>query len=197
MNVYQPPRSEILPYFHRLTDTYRDYCLNVSRRGMALAIETCAYAWWLCDIKQARAVCDLGSGFSSHVLRLYADVADYDVVVHSVDSSPEWLEKSRAFCTEQGQSDEGFHTGIEWCKLDQRYDVVINDYDSGAIRDRYAEHGIKRLNAAGAMVFDDAHHPDHHDFMGAVCQKHGLALLDLYHQTRDDVHRFARVGVRP
>lgn len=192
MNIYQPPRSDILPYFNRLTDAYRDYCFNVSRRGMALSIETCAYVWWLCDMKQARSVCDLGSGFSSYVLRRYADEADYDVTVHSVDSDAEWLAKTREWCG----TDDGFYMGHEWMTIDARYDVVVNDYDSGNTRDQFAQHGIIRLNAAGAIVFDDAHHPDHHDFMGVICQRNRLALLDLYHQTRDEVHRFAMVGVR-
>lgn len=196
MNVLQPPRTEILPYFERLMDEYKTYCLTVSRRGMALSIETSAYIWWLCDFKEARTVVDLGSGFSSYVLRLYASTVDHDVVVHSVDSSPDWLARSEAFCASHGVSSDGFLTGRQWLTLDTRYDVAVNDYDRGETRERFAEHAADRLAPAGAIVFDDANHADHHDHMARTCIGRRLALLDLYHQTRDEVGRYAMVGAR-
>lgn len=194
--ILQPQRGEVLPYFTRLTAEYRTYCETVSSRGMALSIESCSYLWWLCDTMQARQVADLGSGFSSYVLRLYAADAAHDVIVDSVDSDAGWLENTRRFCEANGQTAGGFLTGPEWERTDRRYDVIINDYANGATRERFAGIAASRLTPAGALMFDDIQNADHHNNAGVVCISEGLTLLDIHHQTVDEVGRFAGIGAR-
>lgn len=196
MSVLQPPRADILPYFEKLVPEYRTYCTTTSRRAMALSIETCAYVWWLCEFKQARVVADLGSGFSSYMLRRYAAEADHEVVVHSVDSDPWWLQKSATFSEVHGMSTDGFVTGDEWLRYRASYDVVLNDYDKGRVREAFAEHGVDRLGPAGVIVFDDAQNREHHHHMANLCREKGFTLLDVYHQTVDEIGRFASAGAR-
>ena len=57
---------------------------TVSSKGMALSLETAALVLLLCEIKQPKTIVDLGSGFSSYVLRKWAQGAKHDVVVWSV-----------------------------------------------------------------------------------------------------------------
>jgi hypothetical protein len=52
----QPSRGEVLPFFERLVPAYREYCTSVSKRSMALSIESAAYLWWVCDQVKARSV---------------------------------------------------------------------------------------------------------------------------------------------
>lgn len=197
MRALQPPRAEILPYFERLKPAYQTYCQGVSVRSMALSIETCAYVWWLCDTVRARRVADLGSGFSSYVLRAYAaDAAYQPVQVDSVDSDRGWLTATRDFCRTQDQPDGGFMLGPKWAGSDTHYDVVVNDYDSGPTREAFADLAAQKLTAAGVVVFDDAQNADHHHNMAEVCIHHGLTLLDLYHQTVDELGRFAMAAAR-
>lgn len=193
----QPGRADILPYFQRLVPEYRTYCTTVSKRSMALSIETCAYLWWLCDTKVATTVADLGSGFSSYVLRRYATESGRSVVVHSVDSDPEWLERSRQFSVEHGQDGDGFMLGDDWLTLGVEYDVVLNDYDRGDVREAYAGHGADRLKPGGVIVFDDAQNASHLGNMADTCKSRDMDLFALVEQTMDEVGRFAMVGVRP
>lgn len=193
MSLYQPPRVDILPYFERLVPAYRRYCETVSKRSMAMSIESCAYLWWLCDLKGARNVCDLGSGFTSYTLRQYAEAADHDVTVTSVDSDEEWLARSAEFC---GNPD-GFVVGLDWARHQiGPYDVIVNDYSGGVARDQFATLAASRVAYRGAVMFDDAHHAGHHDHMAEVCIGYDLTFLDIYHQTVDEVGRFAALGAR-
>lgn len=197
MTWLQPDRSSILPYFERLVPAYRQYCTTVSRRSMALSIETCSYLWWLCDVKAASAVADLGSGFSSYVLRRYATESGRTVLVHSVDSDPEWLSRSAQFSVDQGQGGDGFLTGDEWLALDATYDVILNDYDKGDVREAFAGHGADRLNPGGVIVFDDAQNQSHLRNMAETCLERDMDLFALVDQTMDEVGRFAMAGARP
>lgn len=197
MTWVQPARSDILPYFQRLVPEYREYCLSVSRRSMALSIETCAYLWWLCDVKAATVAADLGSGFSSYVLRRYAAESGLPVIVHSVDSDPEWLERSRRFCLDHGRDGDGFMTGDAWLNIDDEYDVVLNDYDKGEVREEFAGYGADRLKPSGVIVFDDAQNRSHLFNMATTCVGRDMELFALVDQTMDEVGRFAMAGVKP
>jgi hypothetical protein len=53
----------------------------------------------------AKRLLDLGSGFSSYVLRAYAAGVP-GAVGWSVDDDPAWLEKTRAFLVSEGLSTE-------------------------------------------------------------------------------------------
>ena len=191
---FQPSRATIKPYFDALVPAYRTYCTTVSVRSMALAIETCAYVSWLCDATKPANVCDLGSGFSSYVLRRYADQADHPVNVVSVDDDDGWLDKTATFCDQNVETLGEFLSGVEWLELDG-FDVVVHDYAAGPLREEYADLAATRLSGTGAVVFDDAQNPGHHHRFAEVCERHGLTLLDIYHQTVDEIGRYAAIGV--
>jgi hypothetical protein len=159
----QPSRDDIRPYFERLVPAYREYCLTVSKRSMALSIETCAYLWWLCVHLDAKAVADLGSGFSSYVLRLYASESGHTVRVASVDDNDEWLDKSERF---------------------------IHDYAAGDIRNEWMTVAVEHRAPSGVVVFDDAQNHNHHFNMAAAARQAGLRLYDVYEQTVDEVGRY-------
>jgi hypothetical protein len=190
-----PPRSEVQPYFDALVDAYRLYCGKVSPRSMAIAIETAAYAWWLCEDRKAVAVCDLGSGFTSYMLRCYADHAK--VVVHSVDDSSYWLNRTVGFCQAADFDTDGFLLTADWLAGDQMYDVIVHDYASGETRNKFAAHAATRLKHGGCVVFDDVQNYDHHHAFADVCRQHGLTFVDVFDQTVDEIGRYAGVGWRP
>lgn len=189
----QPPKSEIEPYFQRLVHDYCTYCRAVSPRSMAINIETGAYLWWLCDLVKATRVADFGSGFSSYVLRRYAAAADQPVHVDSFDSEQEWLDNTRRFLESVDMPTTGLHLGLSSVQP-QTYSVVVNDYSGGEERDEAAWIAGNALGPGGVVVFDDAHHPDHHLNMAAVCITYRLDFLDVYYQTVDEIGRYAAVG---
>lgn len=193
----QPPFEAIIPTAHRIQSWYRHYCTNISTPDHAMSVQTAAYLLWLCEQRQPHSVADLGSGFSSFVLRLYAAEANRPVVVHSVDHNELWMSKSASFAKHHKMSEDGFLLGDQWLELGTRYDVVVNDYAGGETRDEFALYAIDRLTDTGVVIFDDAHHYGHRSNMATACHERGLVLLDLFHQTIDVMGRYAMIGARP
>ena len=186
----QPDREEIRPYFDRLVPAYRTYCTTVSKRSMALSIETCAYLWWLCVHVDARAVADLGSGFSSYVLRRYAAEAHHRVRVASVDDNDEWLINTRQFIVDQGLDPKGLF-GNEWADHPAKYDVICHDYSAGPNREGWMVVAAEHLAPNGVLLFDDAQHVGHRLAMAETARRFGLRLFDVFEQTVDEVGRYA------
>lgn len=191
-----PQRVELQPLFDRLVPAYVDYCRTVSRRSMAMSIESCTLLWHLCRFYRARAVCDLGSGFTSYVLALYASEADYPVTVHSVDDAPEWLERTGSFLARHGMDTGGLLAWAEWRQLPDCYDVIVHDFASGDLRNDSMTDAALRLNTPGAVLFDDGHHDGHAANAALVAEAHGLTLVDVRALTLDQVRRFAMLAYR-
>jgi hypothetical protein len=192
----QPSRGEVLPFFERLVPAYREYCTTVSKRSMALSIESAAYLWWVCDHVKARSVADLGSGFTSYVVRSYAATADREVTVSSVDDAPYWLRQTADFLTSQNQSTAGLVRHDVWRAQDVKWDVIVHDIGGGELREEWMTVAAKHLAWDGVLIFDDAQNRSHHMEMGRVAREFGLRLFDVYEQTVDEVGRFATVAHR-
>lgn len=192
--ILQPSRDLIRPYAEDLWADYREYCLTVSRRGMAASIESCAYLWWLCDTVDARTVADCGSGFSSYTLRRYAQGKDVEVV--SVDDSPEWLARTAEFLTGHHLPATGLVGPVEWAANDLRFDVVFYDYSGGDAREENMALAASKVADGGVIVFDDAQHAGHYKRMTEVCRDERMHLFDVRSQSADEVGRFAAMGVR-
>jgi predicted O-methyltransferase YrrM len=185
-------RAQVRPYFDDLLAPYRTYCRFVSKRSMAISIETAAFVAWLCATTQPAKAADLGSGFTSFVLR-HCGVR----TVASVDDSATWLGRTRAFCDSQHvDATTGFH-GPEWQRSDERYNLIVHDYSGGATREAWMTTAIEHLTDDGVIVFDDAQNVSHRNEMVRVCEEHGLILYDIRDITLDEVGRYAAMGVRP
>lgn len=70
---------------------YGKYVGEFSTPEMAVSLETSQFLYVLAKAVKARRILDLGSGFSSYVLRLYSIDAGSDTVVYSVDDDKGWL----------------------------------------------------------------------------------------------------------
>ena len=191
----QPARSEMQSIYDDLYPKYVEYCTKVSARDMAVSIETMVYVWWLCDEMGARRVADLGSGYSSYVLRLYR-AANPGVEVVSVDDSPEWLAKTAAWLKANDLPTDGLIGPDEWVAGGEPFDVILHDYAGGGKREAFMDAAAARLAQDGVLVFDDAHHFTHHVCMARTARDHGLALFDLLEQTVDPIARYALAAHR-
>lgn len=186
-----PTKQDIVPYTTKLWGPYVDYCRNVSLRMMAINVETASLLWYECDRVQARTVCDLGSGFTSYVLRRYAADAGYPVTVTSVDDEPEWLDKSAAFIRRHRLSSAGMSTYDDWATYADTFDVIIHDFNSGDTRNRTMWEVAARVNPGGTVIFDDMQNEGHRNEMTEVATAYGWPLVDVHDATTDETHRYA------
>lgn len=192
-----PPRIVLEPYRQALIPDYVDYCKTVSPRSMTIAIETATYVWFLARQLAAVNVIDLGSGFTSYLLRCYARNTATPVTVTSVDDSGEWLGKTRGFIESKGLTADGTVTWADWLDTDDRYDLAVYDFASGDLRNEGMWVIAERLALGGVVVFDDAQHDGHRAEMHAVAAKHHFELVDVHDVTVDMIGRYALAAVAP
>lgn len=183
-------REVLRPYAEALTGPYVDYCRTVSRRSMAISIETASLFAYVCSTKMARRVLDLGSGFTSFVARCVAE----DAV--SVDDSREWLDKTAGFLARYDTPADGLMMWDDWtADPGAPYDVVIHDFSAGEARESSMWDAASVLAPGGVLIFDDAQHEGHRKAMFEVACDRGLRLVDVKQETEDEVHRFALMAV--
>lgn len=192
--------DEFTAIHRRLKNPYMDYCVRVSPRSMALSIETCTFAYWLCSTRYAKRPADFGSGFSSFTLRTYAEsVRGKGTLcqVTSVDDSREWLARTGEFMKRYGFSPSGLMMWDDWEASDLEHDLIVYDFGKGEVRERCMIPVVDRLAPGGMILFDDANHPSHIKAMMAAIHKFGLEPLDVRDATLDGVGRFALAAVKP
>jgi predicted O-methyltransferase YrrM len=81
---------------------YDRYVTHVSHWEWAISWPSVRVLDALCEAVRPGKMLDLGSGFSTYVLCNWARRSGVDCEVVSVDTSDEWLEKTRAFLTAEG-----------------------------------------------------------------------------------------------
>ena len=186
-----PTKHDTIPYIAKLWNPYIDYCRAVSMRMMAINVETAALLWYECDQTHARSVCDLGSGFTSYVLRRYANEACYPVTVTSVDDEPEWLQKSAAYIRRHRLNPDGMTSYADWVAGTDTFDVIIHDFNSGEHRNRTMWEVAARSNPASILIFDDMQHEGHRNEMLKVASTYGWTTIDVHDVTTDETFRYA------
>jgi predicted O-methyltransferase YrrM len=174
---------------------YRVYVAEVSLPGMAISWESSCYVRHLCDAFRPHRLVDLGSGFSSCVLRDYAASAPHEVSVVSVDDSEEWLGKTHEFLAAHGH-DSGELRGWEDFAADPGapFDVVFHDLAAGELREQAMSVAVSALAPSGLIVFDDAQHRGHRHAARQISSQAGLSTYSLHRWTNDAFGRFAMLG---
>lgn len=139
-----------------ISETYDKYVLNVSTANMAASLETSLLLFALHKAMKPTACVDLGSGFSSFVLRYAAQ--KHGGVVFSVDDSPEWLRRTGQFLTESGLNAEHLWEFEQFQDaLTDAFPLVFHDLGSFATRIRSLEFVTKIRADGGVLILDDAH----------------------------------------
>ena len=149
----------------------------------------------LCRTLRPSSVLDLGSGFSSYVLALYASTATALVKVVSVDTDAEWLGRTAGFLDRQGLGNRS-----TLALLDEltpgRFDLVFHDLAGGETRERMMGEVCDRLTPDGVAVFDDMHHLGDFDAMRDANAERGMLWASLHQWTFDDACRFAVIATK-
>lgn len=185
------------PVVERLQPDHVDYCTRIGHPNHAASVELAAFLVTLCDAlvetgEPPRRVVDLGSGFTSFVLRCWAHQQPDGPEVWSVDDSSEWLEKTRGYLVEKGCSTDHLYT---WSDFRERapydFDIVVHDLGTMDVRARTLSEVIELARPGGLIVLDDVHKPDYRRFAIEELARHELEVISLKAITRDALTRYA------
>ena len=172
-----------------LIGAYQRYTHTISTPVMALSLELAGTLDALCRLLQARFVADLGSGFSSYVLRRYASEAGAAVV--SVDADSEWLARTREFLELEGLSTDEL---MRWEELAisqyRQFDFVLDDLGDLRRRIDTISDVLDLVRPGGFVVFDDFHKPKVRSAVLQACRAGGHEALSLRAMTLDDFGRY-------
>lgn len=182
----------------RIVGAYERYVTSVSSAGMALSLPTSTYLDALCRATEPTRVLDLGSGFSSYILRRYAaDHGGVDVV--SVDDNEGWLEKTGEFLDAVDTPRLG--ALVPWATFSAQahepFDLILHDLAMGGLRDSAMWQAAGLTAPGGWLVLDDAQAPSHRQTMRAVATDGQLEWYSLRRWTLDDIGRWATIAHRP
>ena len=177
----------------KLTDHHAAYVSSVSNDVMAASIELCAFMDVFCQIGAPGRVVDLGSGFSSFILRTYAAAATTPCEVHSVDDHAGWLSKTGEYLEGHGLSaDNLWHWPDFIASIEPgSFDVVLHDMGSMAFRAEKLREVLTLAKPGGHIILDDVHKPAYREHVHMVLEEEGLEHLSLKKITGDSKARYA------
>jgi len=141
---------------------YNEYVPAVSAAVYACSLSTAKLLWQLCEQRKPERVLDIGSGFSSIILRTWAE--EHDAEHWYIDTSAEWLQTTRAALDARGL--DCLH-GALWNSpaLDgqEPFDLVFFDASEIATRSWYLRAALDMVADGGLFVADDAHDRHYRD----------------------------------
>jgi len=173
-----------------LAEAHADYVARVSSEDMALSLQTAALLRLLCRLLRPASVLDLGSGFSSYVLRRARAEDGGAMLVRSVDTDAAWLQRSREYVREKGLPDDGFAL---WGELpDQPFDLVLLDVERPPQRNGFLMPTLQRFcRPQTALLLDDLHMPGFRVFALETFMGFSYCHVDCRRYTTDRFGRFA------
>ncbi len=185
-----PTLSEISTASNDLASAYELYVTKVSTPEMAMSLQTAALLLALCRSESIASALDLGSGFSSYVLRRWAVEANCSVL--SLDDDPAWLTRTEEFLEKQSLPVAGLDL---WPNIgSDQFELVVHDLAKGAEREGAMPVALRA--SARLTLFDDAQHRGHRRTMVDTCAQEGVELYSLRALTLDDICRYAMLAIR-
>lgn len=171
----------------RLEPAFREYVSGYSTEGEAISLETSLHLVNELTARRVERVVDLGSGWSSYVLRLFKKIAAPGLEVWSLDDNEERLGRTAQFLARHDLDTSNLRL---WPRLGSRpFDLVF--YDMGRPWDRHVYLDRVVDATAGVLVCDDMHVDDYRRHVDAFARGQGLRLDLLRDETFDGFGRFA------
>ncbi|MBS1681417.1 MAG: methyltransferase domain-containing protein [Bacteroidetes bacterium] len=179
-----------------LRSYHSQYINEVSSSNMAASLELSGYLLSICQTNQYSHMLDMGSGFSSFILRYYAKENPHVKVV-SVDDNVAWLDKTKTFL-EQHQLDTKniYHLDDFLNSEEKDFDLVLHDLNFVEVRINYVEQLIQKTKQGGVLIMDDVHKPDYLFALLSKLRKENVKLFDIKTITEDSFGRFALALVK-
>lgn len=176
---------------------YEEYIASVSTREMAVSWNTACFLHALADLRKPRRVVDLGSGFSSFVLRTYAASADHPCEITSVDDDAGWLTRTVDYLQQKGLSTDRLLTWKDFVKQlpADGFDLIFHDIGSMQMRAEVLPQVLNMVSTTGIVVLDDMHKPSYRREAHLQARQHGWTVLSAHRATLDGLGRFSEVAL--
>lgn len=181
------------PARQRLAPLHGVYVSTISDDIMAASLELSIFIQVFAGITRPARIADLGSGFSSLVLRDYARRADHDVEVSSVDDHPGWLTTARNYLTDQGHNADRLIAWNEFAakQADASFDFILHDLGSMSFRTQTLNRVLDLARPGGFVILDDVHKPDYRAYAEVILSKRSLQHWSLKALTCDHRARYS------
>lgn len=178
---------------------YSQYVSEISNHVMAASIELSRFAHAFCGTVKPHRIADLGSGFSSVVLRHHKMCRDPDACVWSVDDSEKWLEETRRFLNLRGLPSDNLLT---WSHLraeaTYHFDFIL--YDLGHVRElrkEALETTLDMVAPGGVIVLDDMNFIGYKRHVKQILKKRDFEAYNIRGFTNDSSGRYSYLLARP
>jgi len=174
-----------------------DYTENVSAADMTISLG-CGYLLYSAAVLlRPKRILDLGSGFSSYVLRTYVEGCEDPIVIYSVDTKKRWLDKTAEFLENYGVNSDNM---ILWPDFKagglKNFDFVFHDLGNMRTRRDSLKVVEERCSLQSVIVLDDMHKARWREYAYEFLEGKGYSLRSLQWATVDDYSRFAEVAIR-
>jgi predicted O-methyltransferase YrrM len=171
---------------------YELYTARFNAAWMAISLELSVFLLALCRLLRPRRLVDLGSGFSSALLRRHQREATPTPEVWSVDLSPKWLEMTRQVLCWQGLSTDHLATWRDFAaQAPGGFDLVVHDLGSVLTRRRTLRRVLDLTARGGVVVIDDANYGGVRRHAARMLRRRGIEHHLVGGATRDRYGRYA------
>jgi predicted O-methyltransferase YrrM len=161
----------------------------------AASLEVCYFIAAQIALAPPRAAVDLGSGFSSYLLRRQsakAAVSGGSFEVCSVDTDAGWLDKTGNFLKEMGCGTKGLVLWEDFMKAPVREaDLVFHDLGSSQTRVAALPVAFDLCRKGAVLIIDDIHKPPIRQAVLSETAKRGMHCFDLIDSTFDHFGRYS------
>jgi predicted O-methyltransferase YrrM len=179
----------------RLAPLYQRYVKQVSSPEFAASFETACLLHAMCTLLRPARMLDLGSGFSSVVLRLHAQEAGEGAVC-TVDDDPVWLARTLEFLQAVELPGGDFLLWSEFRKSPGTFDFIFHDLGDMELRGRSLQSILGRVSGNGVVVLDDMHMKAYRPVAEAAVRAAGMRLVSVRRLTLDELGRYAHLALR-
>ena len=176
------------------------YCRDISSEKMAADLGFSTFLQLWCLAHKPKRVVDLGSGFTSYVLRRYAAAAASQgkgCEVWSVDDDAAWLGRTRDYLVEMKQDPARLMVWGEFIKVAPHdFDLVVHDAGSMQFRADNLGPALDLARSGGLVLLDDVHRFEYRATALELLATRGYRFLSV-RALRDGYGRYPYAVFRP
>jgi predicted O-methyltransferase YrrM len=166
-------------------------------RQTAIGVPTAVWLWTWIKTFRPRSILELGTGFSTYVIR--ECLAHYDIPcsVYSVDLTSRWNKVTWAECERLGLSADIFmHYAAFKQKKREPFDLVFLDVEDTKTRLKMVNEVVGWVAENGTLVLDDYHMEHYGPRIKVLLETHGFFVTPHQSTTTDEFGRYIATARR-